>query len=224
MRSKRPSLYQQALKEIRRLEKAARRVEKRGYTFDLPFRRTRTGKEKTRFTAKEVERLKSLRTKDLYKYATAFGYSGEEYRKKERQAAAVKGYRTKQEKADRYWKRELQRTYVSIDKTIIDNFLNRNNWRMLTDTSYNKLYSFIQSKIVLIGIDKVAQAIQNATNDGFVYEFQRGYNYQFSANMIMFESYFTSSEERELSEIAQEQEDDSFEYYNESDDFESIFR
>lgn len=64
-----PTIREQAEKEIRRLEKAARRkAKKEGYEFDLPFRKTEKGTTKKRYTAKELEQLKRTKPKDLYKY------------------------------------------------------------------------------------------------------------------------------------------------------------
>ena len=91
------SIFEQAQKEIRRLERAAKRIEKRGYVFDLPFGKTKTGKAKTRYTRKDVEYLKSLKARNLYQYATAFGMSGEEYRAAERSRASKKGAETRKQ-------------------------------------------------------------------------------------------------------------------------------
>lgn len=75
-----PSLFQQAQKEIKRIERAAKRAEKRGYSYDLPFRKTKSGKEKTRYTKKELEELKKTNLKDL-----------RQYRKKKSSLASISG-------------------------------------------------------------------------------------------------------------------------------------
>lgn len=238
MRSKKPTLFQQAIKEIKRLEKAARRVEKRGYKFDLPFRKTKTGKEKTKYTKSEVEKLKNLKTKDLYKYSTYNGKSGVERRKEERKEAAQKGAQTKYEKRLNKFKKEIEDALKnkneeeeyyrwrpdlapSINRTIIDNFLNRDNWRFLKDNTYQKLLDFINSKINELGDASVAQAIQDATNTGFVSQFQLSYDYQFTINLMMFEDYFGST--GNLDDIKNDEYDNNFTDYNGDDDFDDFF-
>ena len=99
----RNKVYSDAMREIRRLERASRRVEKRGYSFNLPFRFTSGGTMRTEYTAEDVEFLSGLRTKDLYKYAefvTPEGetLSGEEGRFYERSQAAKKGAQTREER------------------------------------------------------------------------------------------------------------------------------
>ena len=209
------SIYQQALKEIRRIEKAARRIAKRGYEFDLPFKKTKTGSEKTRYTRKELEYLKSIRAKDLYQYATYEGRSGEERRQEERREASRKAAETRRQ-------RERDRLdYVSINQTIIDNFLNRQNWHMLRDITYEKLATFIRSKVAQLGSADVVNAIQEATSDGFVAQFQRSYDYQFTVNIMLFEQYFGDNT---LSEIAEEQNNEEYLEYVENEEFEEYFK
>lgn len=210
------SIYQQALKEIRRIEKAARRIAKRGYEFDLPFRKTKAGTEKTRYTRKELEYLKSIKGKDLYQYATYEGRSGEERREEERREASRKAAETRRQR-----KRQKERDYVPINQTIIDNFLNRQNWHMLKDTTYEKLATFIRNKVAQLGSAEVANSIQEATSDGFVAQFQRSYDYQFTVNIMLFEQYF---DDNTLNEIAEEQNDTEYLEYVENEEFEDYFK
>ena len=231
MRSKKPSLFQQAQKEIKRLQKATKRAVKRGYEFDLPFGRTKEGKPKTRYTAKEVEKLKSLHLKDLYKYSTRYGVSGAEARKEEQSYQAQQAARKRWEnEAKRRYERERRERaklhdeiisggFKSVSTTIIDNFLARENWRFLKDTTYDKLSNFIYNKINELGKELVAQKIQEATTDGFVSQFQRSYDYQFTVNIMLFDEYFQSEQ---IEEIKEEQYDEEFEYYD--DDFEEYFK
>lgn len=228
MRRKGLSLYSEAIKQIKRLEKAARRVEKRGYEFDLPFRKTKTGQEKTRFTKKIVEWLKGLRTKDLYQYSTYKGKSGLERREEERREASKKAAYTRRirrevdEESERIYQRYYNKEeHISINQTIIDNFLNRQNWHFLKDSTYDKLVNFIRNKINDLGRASVAQAIQDATTSGFVTQFQRSYDYQFTVNIMMFEDYFESTED--FSDLKQEQVEDEYLDYIEDDEFEEIF-
>lgn len=210
------SIYQQALKEIRRIEKAARRIAKRGYEFDLPFRKTKSGTEKTRYTRKELEYLKSIKGKDLYQYATYKGRSGEERREEERREASRKAAETRRQR-----KKQKERDYVPINQTIIDNFLNRQNWHMLRDTTYEKLATFIRNKVAELGSAEVANAIQEATSDGFVAQFQRSYDYQFTVNIMLFEKYF---DDNTLNEIAEEQNETEYLEYVENEEFEDYFK
>jgi len=210
------SIYQQALKEIRRIEKAARRIAKRGYEFDLPFRKTKAGTEKTRYTRKELEYLKSIKGKDLYQYSTYEGRSGEERRQEERREASRKAAETRRQR-----KKQKERDYVPINQTIIDNFLNRQNWHMLRDTTYEKLATFIRNKVAQLGSAEVANAIQEATSDGFVAQFQRSYDYQFKVNIMLFEQYF---DDNTLNEIAEEQNETEYLEYVENEEFEDYFK
>lgn len=215
------SIYQQALKEIRRIEKAARRIAKRGYEFDLPFRKTKAGTEKTRYTRKELEYLQSIKGKDLYKYATYEGRSGEERRQEERREASRKAAETRRQKERAREQLERKEIYASINQTIIDNFLNRQNWHMLREITYEKLVTFIRSKVAQLGSADVANAIQEATSDGFVAQFQRSYDYQFTVNIMLFEQYFSDNT---LSEIAEEQNNEEYLEYVENEEFEEYFR
>ena len=202
------SLQKEARKEISRLKKAARRVEKRGYKFNLPFD---TEKE---YTKEEVESLKSKKTKDLYQYSTHDGMSGERYRELERKRAAQKGVQTKIEKGI------YKKYYKSISKTIIDNFLNRPNWIFLKDKTYDKLESYIRGKIDEIGENAVAEAIQRASADGFVKEFQVAYDYKFLIKLAEFDTYFDGIEE----ELGEEYEEPDEEWEDiEEEDFDEIF-
>lgn len=68
------TLYQEAQKELKRIQRRISAIEKRGYSFtNLPFKYrgvTRYGEKKTKWSRKEVESLRSTKAKDLYKFAT----------------------------------------------------------------------------------------------------------------------------------------------------------
>ena len=102
-------------KELRRLQRAVERIEKRGYTFGkLPFKELKQPKPAS------IERLQAIKTKDLYKYAKyeteAGTISGTERRKQERQESARKARETRlrkesnrlQEEADRVSRETLE--------------------------------------------------------------------------------------------------------------------
>ena len=179
MAARRPTLFQQAQKEIKRIEKAAKRISKRGYEFNIPFL-----KPKKRYTRKDVERLQKLKSKDLYKYATAYGMSGERYREIERSRASQKGVETKRglnkpfEFDARKAKKEFEE-FKSVSKTIIDNFLQRRNFVKLSDTYYEKVVNFIQSEISRTSEGNVANAIQKAALTGAVRVIHLAYDWNF---------------------------------------------
>lgn len=83
-------------KELRRLQRAVKRIEKRGYTFGkLPFKELKQPKPAS------IERLQAIKTKDLYKYASyeteAGTISGTERRKQERKESARKALETRRQ-------------------------------------------------------------------------------------------------------------------------------
>lgn len=111
-------------KELRRLQRAVKRIEERGYTFGkLPF------KELTRPLPSSIERLQAIKTKDLYQYAkyeTESGtISGTERLKQERQESARKARETRlrneakrqQEEADRVSRETLERQEANTEQT-----------------------------------------------------------------------------------------------------------
>ena len=183
MRSKKPTLLELALKQIRRLERATKRATERGYLFKLPFRKTKTGKEKTKYTSREVENLQSLHLKDLYKYSTKGGVSGEIARAEERkwQAKLASEARWKKEKEKRRiqydietTRREKTSTFVSITPKVIDDFLDRKNWvGYWSDYNYNNIENFIQRARFELGDNEVAQTLQELKNDGAIQELQK---------------------------------------------------
>lgn len=203
MRSKKPTLFQQAIKEIKRLEKATRRAAKRGYTFDLPFRKTKTGKEKTRFTQKEVEYLKSLKLRDLYEYSTYEGRSGVERRAEERREASLKAARTRQEKRKERENKYKQNpenygtprptSYPSISYTIINAFLSRSEFKKLNlgvdpveeESAYQYVVDFCNKVIddPEVGANGLADALENARVSGLYQEIHLSYWWQIMGKM-----------------------------------------
>lgn len=233
------SIYQQALKEIRRIEKAARRIAKRGYEFDLPFRKTKSGTEKTRYTRKELEYLKSIKGKDLYQYATYEGRSGEERRQEERREASRKAAETRKRKAnewdfDPYKARE---DYMSVASTIISNFLDRSKFVKLNygpdkyfrDEAYNYVVKFIDRLIADpdVGQTGVAWMLEDANNNGLVTEIHLSYWWEIRMNMDGLTPYLPKQYQDDI-EIINFSEDDNSDTYptnlNENEDFNSYFR
>lgn len=150
--------YKDAMKEIKRLERAAKRVEKRGFTFNLPFRYSGS-KLKSRFTHKDVEYLKSLKTKDLYKYAeyvteTGEVLTGEAGRRYERSRAAKKG-------ADvtKYFEQ-------FVSSTIIEEFLDFTAYPHYTRQMGDMVRDYISQKQAIYGENAVAFVLQMAYNLG----------------------------------------------------------
>lgn len=106
--ARRQTYRQQYQKEISRIKRRIRNIEKRGYEFELPSEL----QVPERVTKRKLERLKEQYSiKNIYQYATyesSFGYklSGEAARKAERKTAAQKGVRTRYEKQWESYRRE----------------------------------------------------------------------------------------------------------------------
>ena len=226
MAAKRPTLFQQAQKEIKRIRKAAERISKRGYEFNIPYL-----KEKKRYTRKDVEKLKQVKSKDLYQYSTAFGMSGLRYREIERSRAAQKGVETRKgmnkpfEFDPREFKKQFEE-FKSVSRTVIDNFLRRTNFIKLSDTYYEKVVNFINSEIERTSAGNVANAIEKAALGGAVREIHLSYDWNFYIKMADFTGYFdVEYEDPEIINFSEEPEEDNPEYtlLPESFDFEDIF-
>ncbi len=226
MAARRPTLFQQAQKEIKRIKKAAERISKRGYEFNIPFL-----KPKKRYTRKDVEKLRGIKSKDLYKYATAYGMRGERYREIERSRAAQKGVETRKglskpfEFDARKSKKEFEE-FKSVSKTIIDNFLQRRNFVKLSDAYYDKVVNFINREIDRTSEGNVANAIQKAALTGAVREIHLAYDWNFYIKMADFMPYFnTEYDDQDVIDFSEEPEEDinGFEILPESFDFEDIF-
>ena len=226
MAARRPTLFQQAQKEIKRIKKAAERISKRGYEFNIPFL-----KPKKRYTRKDVEKLSGIKSKDLYKYATAYGMSGERYREIERSRAAQKGVETRRglNKPFEFDAREFKKRYEefkSVSKTIIDNFLQRRNFVKLSDAYYEKVVNFIQSEISRTSEGNVANAIQKAALTGAVREVHLSYDWNFYVKMADFMPFFNVEyDDPDLIDFSEEPEEDinGFELLPDTLDFEDIF-
>lgn len=225
------SIYQQALKEIRRIEKAARRISKRGYEFDLPFRKTKSGTEKTRYTRKELEYLKSIKGKDLYQYATYEGRSGEERRQEERREASRKAAETRRQKA------KPKSEYKSINTTIIFQFLERANFvklnytsdKYLADEAYNYVVNFIESLIKDPGVGEsgVAQALEEAANVGLMTEIHLSYWWEIRTNMSKLSKFLPPKYATYINALESSENDNSDTYptnLEENEEFNDYFR
>lgn len=217
--AKKRSITEQAFSEIKRIERLAKRAEKRGYTFNLPYRFTKTGKEKTRFTKAELEQLKQVRTKDLYKYGSAFGVSAEEYRKRERSESARKAARTRRERKERRetkrWQQDYS-SYESISTVIISNFLNPYNWmHAATQPKIIEIATeYINKRIEMFGEWKVAMSLEGAAKDGVLSEIQRSYAYNVRKNLDALEEYYQLYDDTysNLVEANEEEYEDDEEY------------
>ena len=200
-------LYKEAQKELKRIQRSISSIEKRGYSFTkLPAKflgATRSGEEKTKWSRKEVESLRAVKAKDLYKYAvynteTGEVISGEEGRFLERSAAAKKAAETRKNwySSDRTTMRELkkdtrmERTRSMISDLIISNFLDvtKFNPSKLADEVYPKTRAFINSMIEQYGKNYVANAIQLAAADGMTEVVQQSYNWNIDFHLSEFAS------------------------------------
>lgn len=97
-----------ALKEISRIKRMVKRIEQRGFEVNLPAKYSglkKTGEQKTRYSRKDIEQLKSFKAKNVYKYSTyklptgktVKGIVGREY---ERSMAAKKAAITRQQMSE----------------------------------------------------------------------------------------------------------------------------
>lgn len=194
------TLYQQAQKELRRIQKSISSIEKRGYSFSkLPPKfhsATRYGEKKTRWSRKEVEKLKETKAKDLYKYAeyrteTGRLLKGEVARERERSRAAKKAAQTRKAisaftKADRVINFEPA-PWSIVSDMVIENFLDRNTFIQFTDQAYEKVVKWINNKIEDFGKDKVVRALQAAKNEGMISELKR-YKHRVDLNLSKLEN------------------------------------
>lgn len=202
-----PTLAEQAEKELKRLERAAKRAAKRGYTFNLaPLSQTKGGKQRKRWTKSAVQQLKQTKTKGLYKYATGpGGISGEEWRKKEQQEAARKAAETRKRKAEEAaararaeadrkaaeeWEKAQKPYKLPRDSaTLIDNFLDRVSWHPISNIQYEILVDWTQHEIANVGEDIFAEAIEEAINDGKVEELRGRYKEYITVRLAELEDY-----------------------------------
>ena len=100
-----PSQSTQAIKqynaELRRINRALSRLQKRGYTIQIPF----LPEKPEQITVQDIEELQAITTPSLYQYltyrdlATGQILTGEQGRQLERQRASRKGVETRQRKA-----------------------------------------------------------------------------------------------------------------------------
>lgn len=203
MATRRPTIYERVQTALRKIGRAAQRIAKRGYIFDLPFGKTKQGKEKKRYTQKEAEYLEGIKSKDLYPYSTVNGMSGVEYRKYERSQAAKRGYETRLWKkkhsefdARRYFVEERQQReeLVSISRTVIDNAMQRSNWRW-NDEYYEKFLAAVE-KAKAISLHQTAQAFQDMINDNVLIPIQKDYRPEdFWVDYATFTDYFADIKE-----------------------------
>ena len=233
------TLFQQAQKEIRRLKRATKRAEKRGYVFDLPFGKTKSGEAKTKYTRKEVEKLHQLHLRDLYKYSKygseKAGYvSGEEARKSEaswqaKQASYARWekYREKQRRIERIEQERCLRdlyddmSYKSISRTIIDNCMERKNWRY-TDKYYERFNELVKRRMSETSTNEVAEVFQKMLSEGVLSQIQRHYKPEdFFIDIETFQEYFNEMIPEENDEMLEEENEEFGDY--EGDDFEEIF-
>ena len=187
------NLLSEAKKEIKRIERMTKRAGKRGYTFELPKAftgQTRQGTEKTRYTRKEIERLKSVKTKDLYKYAkyqTPSGevVSGETGLKMERSAAGKKGYQRRK-------MREYYESQSIIADAMIDAFMNERNYfrRWRSPSVYPKAVNWITDMINKYGRLRVGQVLSDHQAD--VKTIYGSYDETIDYNLSVLESKFNS--------------------------------
>lgn len=196
-------VYEQAQKEIKRIERLAKKAIQKGYQFDaFPFLLTKKGKEKKRWTRREVEELKKIRRqRQLYKYAVI-----------------------KPE--------PIQKKPPLIARTIIDNYvLDQSQWIYMSDGDYEKLKNWVNRKINELGETAVAEAMEEAMRVGELAELKRDYKTPIQTRLDVLESYlqdayYEKEHHREFEDYQNNldvSQDLPFKF-DENEDFEETFR
>lgn len=198
-KSKKPSAFQAAQKELKRIERMQKRVEARSYTFKMPGKYiglTREGKKKTRYTWKEVEELKKVKTKDLYKHATfttpsGKTMSGEEGRKWERRKAGRKGYLSRKQ-------REYEESQSVVADAMIESFRKESNYvfRKKYKTVYPKAMAWLDE--MLAKYDRITVGLTLARNPALVKIVYLSYDDDIDMNLSAMADKFNSDLPEEL--------------------------
>ena len=210
------TLYQQAQKELNRISRSIKRMEKRGYEFKLPPKyagATRYGEKKTRWSRAEVESLKQTKAKQLYQYAkyvTPEGrkVSGVRGREIEREIAGKKAAETRKRRAyERTTQSRSRRSYEEQERyesevksiiatAIIEGFLDEFSFiHHTTDlTVAPKTAAFIERMRQQYSDAQIADFLQNAqANRGLMNVVHDSYDWNIDANLFKLEEYFGKS-------------------------------
>lgn len=204
-----------AQKEISRIKRMVKRIEQRGFEVNLPAKYSglkRSGEKKTKYTKRDIEELKSFKAKSVYdfaKYRTPSGrvISGKAGRAFERSQASIKGALTKKQQSSglkpyKISNNQREKRIESIKSTIIsraiiDSFRNKNNYRggKYSETVYEKAIKFLNDALSKYSEEQVAQALQEAKNDGTILEIYMAYDATIDQNLEDLAKYIDKSYE-----------------------------
>lgn len=210
------TLYQQAQKELNRIKRSIRSMEKRGYEFKLPPKyagATRYGEKKTRWSRAEVESLKRTKAKELYKYAkyvTPEGrrVSAERGREIEAEKRGKKASETRKRRAyERTSQTRRRRNYEEqeryerdmqsiISSAIIEGFLDEFSFvHHTTDlTVVTKTADFIEKMRSQYTDTQISDFLQNAqAAQGLLNIVHESYDWNIDFNLYKLESYFSKA-------------------------------
>lgn len=181
-----------------KINRAVKRLEKRGYTVNLPNLykgQTKLGLPRKKYTQKELEKIRNFRTRELYEYSNinigGIEYTGVEGRKIERslsaQKRAITRKRNKQREQD-YWEdliggydgyEEIANDDLSADTIILD-FLSPSKWSgYIQDSARHKKILedakfLVDLSVSIYGKKEFAQAIYDSP-DEVIKAVQRSY-------------------------------------------------
>lgn len=194
------TVFEQAQKELRRIERLAKKAIERGYQFgEFPFLLTKKGTPRKRWTKKLVEALKKInRQSKLYKYAVV--------------------------------KPTIQKAPSIARTIIDNYVLDQSQWVYMSDADYAKLQRWIARKISDLGEVAVADAIEEAMRVGELAELKRDYKTPIQTRLDVLEAYLADAyyekQEREFEEYQNNldvSQDLPFNF-DENDEFEETFR
>lgn len=204
-RKKRSPIQQEYYKERRRIQRAIKRIEARGYIaeYELP-------KEPKKITRASIRRLKRIKPEDIYKKSVKLNQEtgeiipGLEARRAERKAAARKAAETRREQK-RY------KSAPSESEMVLYNF--RNKLREFAGAELTHIISDWFEKLVRdYGEEAAAKTIQAGEMDGYILDWAVCYNTKIMA------SYLSAMIDR-VPEITQFGKDDFFKVLEEYEEW-----
>lgn len=162
LKKKRAKQNQAYAKELARINRQRKRMEKRGYIFDKP-----APQKKEAPSQKDVNALKKITTEQLYKQAeyvsldTGEIISGTAGRRQERSTASKKAAQTRKQKA-----RQKEQQAIPFESDIVvSNF--KGYYRDMFPNSAGPVFAvWVDELIGKYGVESVAEMLQKAWNAG----------------------------------------------------------
>lgn len=167
-------------KQVKRLKQAIARAEKRGYFFPGDIIHDIIPDKPKRITRKTVERLKKIKTEELYAKAEKLDIEtgelipGETARKIERSEAAKKGARTRREK--RYNAENGESEYESFPSAadiVISNF--RADVTRFPEVAHSIVIKWLDRLLRDYSKEDVAEMLENAAAQGLGVDYSIAY-------------------------------------------------